>query len=641
MHTAAQAHNESISTFLERYCNQKAAPGYAVLLRGPWGSGKTWFIENYRKRLLKQDKRALYVSLFGVTKPSDITEQLFAQIHPKLGSPSTKIAWGIAKSFIKGTIKLDLDGDGKDEGSLQISLPEIEKWASQSGAVLIFDDLERSGMRIEDSLGIMNQFIEHDGYRVIVIANDSFLVSKSGEEFDKLKEKIIGRSFQIHPDADRAINHFIGECKDRVAHSIILENKPEALEVFNLAPYQNLRLLRQAIFDFCDLWDGLSSTTTNKNRDFQRQLIKDSLIISIEFRSGAFSTSDIAKLGETDWSTYFDQGTEGKRELPPSRRETAMRRYGLDSGRPLALPSAAFFEFFETGNLSAVAAERALNNSHFLASETTAPWRRLWYLRSIGDDDFDRLSTSTLERLTTFNYSDLYELIHTTAIFLHLAKRRLIRSSPRRIEQLSLRTVKRSILTKSLQPPSQYELTHDLRDGSAYGLGFTDRSSDEFRSFTEKLKTELSTARTKWIKNQVAPWMKLFPSDVESWSNHLAKNIEGTGWFNSDAVLHHLSAASFCQKLMSLSTSQQNIVQTVFAERFQQPNLYADWLLLERPFLEKLRGELTNNPLLKRGVPKKLSHFAAKTWFLPALEESIAALDAFKIEISARRKKQS
>lgn len=316
MPTTALEHNESIAKFLDRYCTQNAAPGYAVLLKGPWGSGKTWFIENYRQRLERKGKRTLYVSLFGVSKSADIKDQFFAQIHPRLANPTTKRALGIVKHFIKGTIKIDWDGNGADEGSLQISLPEIEKWVSTSEAVLIFDDLERTSMTLEDSLGFINQFVEHDGYRVVILANESSRLTESSKEFDSLKEKVIGRTFQIEPDADNAIEKFLAECSDRSAHLILLENKSQALEIFHKSPYRNLRHLRQAIFDFVDLWDSLSSPTIQNRKEFQRQLLNDCITISIEYRSGAFTASDISKLGETDWFIYFDQGAKDKQAQP-------------------------------------------------------------------------------------------------------------------------------------------------------------------------------------------------------------------------------------------------------------------------------------------------------------------------------------
>lgn len=638
MSAIVRDHNESISKFLDRYCDQSASPGYAVMLSGPWGSGKTWFIERYREKLQGQGKRVLYVSFYGVSKPTEIKDQFFAQIHPKLANPKTKIAWGIAKSFLKGTIKIDLDGDGKDEGTLQISIPEIEKWASTEGAILIFDDLERSNMKIEEALGFINQFVEHDGYRVIILANEFSESFKSESRYKEIKEKVIGRTFQIQPDVTSAIEHFLNEAKDRRAHSVLQKQKAKILEIFNRALNQNLRQLRQAIFDFSDLWDCLHDKTSDKNNAFQDQLIQDCFSLSMEFRSGAISTLDIRNLGQTDWSKYFEPIAEDNSTKPPSPTELALRQHGLDSGRPLALPSEAFFEFFETGYLSESSSSNAVRDSQYLADESTPSWRRLWYLRSLSDDEFEKHVHIAFRELTTSDYSELGELIHTSAIFLHLARRGLFKKTVLQIARISIETLNRSIANQTLIPPSKPQLKLILRDESAFGLGFTDCNSNEFRNLTTSFKSTLETARVLWVKQRIKSWMKLLDTDVDEWSKHIFKSTNKESWFVDDAVFHCISPTKFSRKIISLSAHNQQTIQNSFTERFNHPNLYAEWLILELPFLLTLRDKLKSARALNKASPKYLSHFSINVWFLPSLEKSIEALERFEREIATRQK---
>lgn len=632
----AQDHNESIKTFLNRYCNQDANPSYAVMLRGPWGSGKTWFIDNYRKELEKKDKRVLYVSFFGVSKISEIKDQFFAQIHPRLASQTAKRAWGITKSLIKGTIKIDLDRDGSDEGSWQISLPEIEKWASTEGAILVFDDLERSSMKIEDALGFINQFVEHDGYRVIILANETSQLSTPEISFNKIKEKVIGRTFQIQPDSEGAVQHFLTESSSRAANEVLDKNKPQLLAIFNRAGYKNLRQLRQAIFDFCDLWDNLDKKQISKNEKFQRQLVNDCITLSIEYRSGTLTSEDIGELGETDWSAYLDLQSSSDRPEPEREKDRVLKRHGLEYAQPLAIPPSAFREFFETGNLSAASATNALRDSHLLANESTPAWRRLWYLRSLSNSEFEKLANETFAEVDSLKNFDLAELIHSAAILLNLAKIGLIRKSTRQIEIAALKSIKTAISNGAMKPPSQRELNELLRDGSAYGLGFTARDSIEFRGFINNVKTILTTARGSWVKRQVTPWLSMLDTDVALWTKHISRNSDEQIWFSDDPVFHHVSAFIFHKKFINLHVSEQELVQESFTERFTHPNHYAEWLILELPFLVKLRSEMSKNSLLNKKTPKFLSHYTARAWFLPKLDESISSLATFKNEISKK-----
>jgi pantothenate kinase-related protein Tda10 len=117
--------NSHIEKYLDYYCNLCHAPEFAVLLKGKWGSGKTWFIEQYREKLEEKNKKCLYVSLYGMTKFSEIEDEFFRQLHPILSSKGMTIAGKIAKSFLKGTVKIDLNGDSKDDGNLSVQIPEV------------------------------------------------------------------------------------------------------------------------------------------------------------------------------------------------------------------------------------------------------------------------------------------------------------------------------------------------------------------------------------------------------------------------------------------------------------------------------------------------------------------------------------
>ena len=125
MTQGSQSINTHIETYLDYYCELSHAPGFAILLKGKWGCGKTWFINKYREKLEKQQQKCLYVSLYGMTSFSEIEDTFFQQLHPVLSSKGMAITGKILKGLLKGTLKIDLDGDTKDDGSINIQIPEI------------------------------------------------------------------------------------------------------------------------------------------------------------------------------------------------------------------------------------------------------------------------------------------------------------------------------------------------------------------------------------------------------------------------------------------------------------------------------------------------------------------------------------
>jgi KAP family P-loop domain len=170
--------NSHITEYLDYYCGLTQAPEFAILLKGQWGSGKTWFIDKYREKLTKDQHKCLYVSLYGVTTFAEIEDQFFQQLHPVLASKGMAITGKIFKGLLKGTLKIDLNSDGKEDGDWNIQTPEVDLtkyFKDADRSILIFDDLERCKIDLGNILGYINSFVEHQGLKVIIIANEDEL----------------------------------------------------------------------------------------------------------------------------------------------------------------------------------------------------------------------------------------------------------------------------------------------------------------------------------------------------------------------------------------------------------------------------------------------------------------------------------
>jgi tRNA A37 threonylcarbamoyladenosine biosynthesis protein TsaE len=57
--------NQHAEKYLDYYCGLSHAPGYAVLLKGQWGVGKTWFVEKYREKHESQKEVLVIAQLRG------------------------------------------------------------------------------------------------------------------------------------------------------------------------------------------------------------------------------------------------------------------------------------------------------------------------------------------------------------------------------------------------------------------------------------------------------------------------------------------------------------------------------------------------------------------------------------------------
>ena len=75
--------NQEILTAVLDYINNEKAE-YAVLIDGPWGSGKTYLYKNYLAENIaileagkNQRKTNVYISLYGISTIEELSKELF------------------------------------------------------------------------------------------------------------------------------------------------------------------------------------------------------------------------------------------------------------------------------------------------------------------------------------------------------------------------------------------------------------------------------------------------------------------------------------------------------------------------------------------------------------------------------------
>ena len=221
--------NKHIYKALEDYCNLAVEPEYAVLLKGSWGCGKSHFVEEFINQ--NNQLKFLTVSLYGVNSVDAIEDKFFQQLNPVLSNKKMVLAGKIGKGLLKGTLKIDLDDDGKAEGSAKVGVPDIkltDYLTNTSDCILVFDDLERCSMELNDILGYINYFVEKDGYKVIVIADEDKLIGNETEDnqaYSNIKEKLFGKTLCLEPDFEHVYTKFINQIIDEDAlRNLLISN---------------------------------------------------------------------------------------------------------------------------------------------------------------------------------------------------------------------------------------------------------------------------------------------------------------------------------------------------------------------------------------------------------------------------------
>ena len=331
--------NEDILRFLEKY-KDDPDPQYAVLLDGKWGCGKTFFIKSWLDTFQTENEDELapmYVSLFGVQTVKQINDTINGLLFPFMNSKVYKIGKTITKMVASAALRsnVDYDGDKKSDGTVDFKLDPLmdllndKKEELKGRRILIFDDLERANIGVKELYGYINRFVEHNRFKVIVVCNSTEITDK--ETFNRFREKIIGRTFEIHSDIDAAINSFANEIPTSY---FVQQHISEVKEAFKLTGYSNLRVLRQCIRDINQIFQGIHIDNGNpyQNKELFHFLIRFVVLYS----EMSTSNKDII----ANWKQKYAQALASDRPemLELKRRISAIQqkyqpleiKYGMD-----------------------------------------------------------------------------------------------------------------------------------------------------------------------------------------------------------------------------------------------------------------------------------------------------------------------
>ena len=331
--------NEDILRFLEKY-KDDPDPQYAVLLDGKWGCGKTFFIKSWLDTFQTENEDELapmYVSLFGVQTVKQINDTINGLLFPFMNSKVYKIGKTITKMVASAALRfnVDYDGDKKSDGTVDFKLDPLmdllndKKEELKGRRILIFDDLERANIGVKELYGYINRFVEHNRFKVIVVCNSTEITDK--ETFNRFREKIIGRTFEINSDIDAAINSFANEIPTSY---FVQQHISEVKEAFKLTGYSNLRVLRQCIRDFNQIFQGIHIDNGNPYQN--KKLFHFLIRFVVLYSEMSTSNKDII----ANWKQKYAQALASDRPemLELKRRISAIQqkyqpleiKYGMD-----------------------------------------------------------------------------------------------------------------------------------------------------------------------------------------------------------------------------------------------------------------------------------------------------------------------
>ncbi|MDT8338639.1 MAG: P-loop NTPase fold protein [Sulfurimonas sp.] len=620
--------NKHIDEFLDYYVKEIENPQYAVLLKGKWGSGKTHFINKYMKHLHDEiEEKYIYVSLYGVTSYDEIETKFLKAIHPKLYNDKTIFAGKIAKGLFKATFKFDWDNDGKADGSASVQIPNFkpEDLLNTKDRILIFDDLERCSINIVDLLGYINYFVEHQSYKVILIANEEEL--EKTEKYKEIKEKLLGKTFEFKTDVNQAYDSFV---KELTIEDILKRNKNTILEVFGKSKCNNLRLLRQGLFDFKRVYELVL-----KNHEKQEELIKDFttlyFIFIFETRSDdCVSIKSLIKNAENNWDKMISTTVAKKVGVEEEKKEKVIvdkvyEKYKVSIQSNLILSITSWKDIIEDSYIKSEDIDKELSKSKYYIDEHTESWKRLWGYMKLTDLNFDEIFNDVYKNLKKCKYHNLFQVMLISSTILKLKDLGLITKTEENILNILKKQVdclfEKKLVDKSLVLDRGIAINRPSYDH----LGF-DTAFEGYKKIKNHIEDKLLEEREKIFTssyNEIEAALKNNISDLYTLLCHSNKRET---LYDDKPIFAFMDMNKLAKLLIESSSDAQHTFGGILEGRYEH-DFFASKLEDEFGNIYRLKELIEAETGKKEG---KISGYRLKRNLIEPLEKAIEHIKKYK-----------
>jgi GTPase SAR1 family protein len=570
-------HNSHVFAYLDYYIGFSHAPHYGVLLDGPWGIGKTYLVKKFLKHKFGEDKRQYtYISLFGLKNLDEIDDALYAAAHPVLTSKGMKVAGKLTKALLKyKDIDIDIDFDIK------------EFLSNRSTNVFIFDDLERAEMDTNEVLGYINEFVEHDGCKVIIIANQAELKDKG--EYARRKEKIVGKTLKVESSLEEALNHFIEQVDDKAAKNFLESKKGMVAAIYYLSGLHNLRVLQQSLWDFQRLYGAMTDEHKSNERalDACLQLF---LSLSIAFKSGQITDKNLLERPNGIIAAMRDQhislgSSNGFQELE--------KKYVGISLYDSVLSNEVLDSVLSRGDIPTMKIRECLDASVYFATIEKEPsWRTVWYFIERSEDEFRRGLAEMTRQFISREFTRTGEILHVFGLRLWLSSTGLIDDTKQDVVEQGKKYVDDLFEQGQLTPTDERISSSDRLYGYD-GLGVYEKESDEFIELFKYLN-----------EKQIATSEKRLPEEAEHILSMVAKNQEDfyqrvcmppsgqpeKNYYNIE-VMVKIEPTDFVTTLLNLHPLKQKTVLLALSARYSHGHL-SRHLPNEKVWIEAVKNSI-------------------------------------------------
>ena len=596
---------------------------YAIMINGEWGSGKTYFWNNKIKPKIESmqlnGKRytAIYMSLYGISNLEEISKKIFIETTQLMDKNLKKYMDASGVKTIPEYAKTGLDMAnffGVTQNGDRINYAEF---FSTDDKVLCFDDLERANVDVIDILGYINNFVEHDHIKTIIICNEKELSTKlksnnlemktfiatylldkenklniktdkpmverirdtieyvfdKANDYERIKEKLIGETFEYVPEFNYIINGLLmryENCPDLIR--FLRENTNLIISTFNKSGTRNLRILKHSLTNFKKIFDMVNKTYPNTNHRVLQTMLIFTIAISFEIKAGKITKDKFININNNE---------EYKAILVSSRVFMDNRQFYIkefDNNYYYNFKAEyRFFKFIEVYVRTRIFDMKIFKRDMEAIINTVDTDKLPGYKRllteeywKIADDQFDGVIKEVLEDIKNGKI-ELISVVKLFAYFSHFVKKGLIDYDMKTIKSLFFNGMNVSSLTSSYCPNVEEELS---------SLAIEEEKSEDMEEILRYFNNINEQLKEKMLKEKADEIFKYIPMRMEQFYDKFDKECMNIPIFKYYDVF---------QMFQRISCASNEDIVTIKEKLLDRAKQNAKNLQSELPNLEKLK----------------------------------------------------
>ena len=609
---------------------------YAIMINGEWGSGKTYFWNNkIRKKIESMQlngKRftTIYMSLYGISNLEEISKKIFIETTQLMDKNLRKFMDANGQTTIPEYAKTGIDMANFFGVTQNGDRIDYADFFSTDDKVLCFDDLERANVDVIDILGYINNFVEHDHIKTIIICNEkelatklkssnlemktfiaTYLLDKQDElnkkdkpivekiqdkiehvfdkanDYDRIKEKLIGETFEYAPKFDYIINGILMRYENNPdLIRFLRENTNLIISTFNKSGTRNLRILKHALNDFKKIYEMVNDNYPNMNNRVMQTMLIFTIAVSFEIKAGKITKDKFMNIKDNE---------EYKSILVSSRTLMDNRQFYIkefDSNYYYNFKADyRFFKFIEYYVRTRIFDMKLFKSDmetirNTVDTENLPAYKRLlteeyW---KISDDQFGGVIQEIIEDLKEGNLK-LIDIVKLYAYFSYFSKKGLIEYDIKTLKNIFFTGMNLSSLKSEYCPNPNEEL----------GKIAIDEMEDDMEDILKHFDTLNNQLLDKMYKEKADEIMKCIPMKMEQFYEKFDKEcmtIPIFKYYDPFQLFQRISCASnedivlIKEKLLDRANKHKNEIEPEMKNIKQLKQITDDYLNGKSPSIK-------------------------------------------------------